>query len=137
MIVQEFLEETVNKSGQASLSDPKVVSDLLKRAFISFDNDISNDVLELFPGGLSSLDGLSDEYIRSVINDYENGLQNYKKVQLNLYGTTALVALVDPQQENLWIANLGDCQAGNVVLIFHLKIRQENDLRNFVYLLLY
>jgi pyruvate dehydrogenase phosphatase len=28
-----------------------------------------------------------------------------------MYGTTALVALVDPEHENLWLANLGDCQA--------------------------
>ncbi|KAL5488326.1 hypothetical protein ACEPAI_6434 [Sanghuangporus weigelae] len=111
VIVQEFLAEAVSNRGPACLKDPAVVSATLKRAFISFDRDIANDVLELFPGGIASLERLSDDYIRSVINDYSNGLQNYKKVQLNMYGTTALLALVDPLQENLWIANLGDCQA--------------------------
>lgn len=28
-----------------------------------------------------------------------------------MYGTTALVALIDPDHVNLWVANLGDCQA--------------------------
>ncbi|KAL5527112.1 hypothetical protein ACEPAG_5903 [Sanghuangporus baumii] len=111
VIVQEFLAEAVSNRGPACLKDPTVVSATLKRAFISFDRDIANDVLELFPGGIASLERLSDDYIRSVINDYSNGLQNYKKVQLNMYGTTVLLAVVDPLQENLWIANLGDCQA--------------------------
>ncbi|KAL5530454.1 hypothetical protein ACEPAF_6712 [Sanghuangporus sanghuang] len=111
VIVQEFLAEAVSNRGPASLKEPAVVSAALKRAFISFDRDIANDVLELFPGGIASLERLSDDYIRSVINDYSNGLQNYKKVRLNMYGTTALLAIVDPLQENLWIANLGDCEA--------------------------
>ena len=61
---------------------------------------------------LSALEKLSDEEIRSVINDKEHGWKNYRKAQLCMYGTTALVYLVNPQQENLWVANLGDCQAG-------------------------
>ena len=122
------------------------MSATLKRAFISFDRDIANDVLALFPGGIASLEHLSDDYIRSVINDYNNGLQNYKKVQLNMYGTTALLALVDPRQEHLWIANLGDCQAGaslsrgrkiaTSLLITHLQclprgLRRGSGLANF------
>ncbi|KAH8113436.1 hypothetical protein DFH11DRAFT_1602036 [Phellopilus nigrolimitatus] len=110
VIVQEFFEAAV-RADPAFIRDPTNVSALLKRAFASFDHDIANDVLELFPGGMASLDRLSDRHIQSVINDHGNGLQNYKKVQLNMYGTTALLALVDPQQENLWVANLGDCQA--------------------------
>ncbi|EJD00916.1 protein serine/threonine phosphatase 2C [Fomitiporia mediterranea MF3/22] len=119
VIVQEFLERAVRDQGPTCLKNPTIVSTLLKRAFSSFDRDIANDVLKLFPGGVASLDRLSDDYIRSVINDYGNGLTNYKKVQLNMYGTTALLALVDPRQENLWIANLGDCQAGELLTEVH------------------
>ena len=46
---------------------------------------------------------------------YHGGV-NYKKARLCMYGTTALVALVDPEQENLWLANLGDCQASMSLL---------------------
>ena len=78
----------------------------------SFDEAIASDVLDLFPGGLKSLSNYSDEHIRWKINDIHTGGANYKKARLCMYGTTALVALVDPDHENLWLANLGDCQAG-------------------------
>jgi len=78
----------------------------------SFDDAIAGDVLDLFPGGLESLPSLSNEHIQSTINDIHHGGVNYKKARLCMYGTTALVALVDPDHENLWLANLGDCQAG-------------------------
>ena len=71
-----------------------------------------NDVLALFPGGIHALMSLSDEEIRDIINDPYGDFENSKKIQLCLHGTTALVALVDSARENLWIANLGDCQAG-------------------------
>lgn len=111
IIVKEFFEEAV-QTDPSSIKNTTFISDLLRRAFSSFDSDIANDVLELFPGGIKALEYLSDEDIRKVINDYDNDLHNYRKVQLNMYGTTALIALVDPLQENLWVANLGDCQAG-------------------------
>ena len=38
--------------------------------------------------------------------------QLLKNARLCMYGTTALVALVDPDHQNLWVANVGDCQAG-------------------------
>lgn len=78
----------------------------------SFDEAIAGDVLDLFPGGIESLSTYSDEQIRRKINDIYTGGENYKKARLCMYGTTALVALVDPDHENLWLANLGDCQAG-------------------------
>ena len=78
----------------------------------SFDEAIAGDVLDLFPGGIESLSTYSDEQIKRKINDIYTGGENYKKARLCMYGTTALVALVDPDHENLWLANLGDCQAG-------------------------
>lgn len=78
----------------------------------SFDDAIAADVLDLFPGGLDSLSDISDKQIQATINDLHRGGDNYKKARLCMYGTTALVALVDPDHENLWLANLGDCQAG-------------------------
>lgn len=98
---------------------------MLSSRITAFDNAIAGDVLELFPGGIESLPGLTDEEIQAVVNDFavpgvgSNGAgagagagENYKKARLCLYGTTALVALVDPAHENLWVASLGDCEAG-------------------------
>lgn len=82
---------------------------------MAFDDAIANDVLDLF-GGLKGLDNFSDAEIRNIINDQHSGGANWKKARLCMYGTTALVALVDPDHTNLWVANLGDCQAGTYPL---------------------
>ncbi|KAF8647864.1 hypothetical protein AX16_006498 [Volvariella volvacea WC 439] len=89
---------------------PAFISNLLKKAILNFDEAIANDVLSLF-GGIEGLKDFTDAEIRSVINDQHRGGDNWKKARLCMYGTTALVALVDPDYENLWVANLGDCQA--------------------------
>ena len=89
---------------------PEAVSDLFSRSIVAFDNAIANDVLDLF-GGLEGLKTHSDTEIRRIINDQHDGGSSWKKVRLCMYGTTALVALVDPDYKNMWVANLGDCQA--------------------------
>ena len=111
---------------------------MLSSHITAFDNAIAGDVLELFPGGIESLPGLTDEEIQAVVNDFavpggggSNGAgsgsgANYKKARLCLYGTTALVALVDPAHENLWVANLGDCEAGTCLAHKHFKKKTES-----------
>ncbi|KAG2358059.1 phosphatase 2C-like domain-containing protein [Suillus spraguei] len=89
---------------------PPLIADMFSMAIRAFDDAIANDVLELFPDGLSSLSRLSDLQIQEVLDDQLSGGQNYTKARLCMYGTTALVALVDPDHQNLWLANLGDCQ---------------------------
>jgi len=71
-----------------------------------------DDVLSLFPGGVNALPNYSNEEVSRVINDSLQGGRIYQKTKLCLYGTTALVALVDPEYQNLWVANLGDSKAG-------------------------
>ncbi|KZT24007.1 protein serine/threonine phosphatase 2C [Neolentinus lepideus HHB14362 ss-1] len=112
IIVRDFLRDAVGQGGSPSLS-PEVVSEILSLSISSFDDAIASDVLKLFPGGLESLSDIPDEDIRRVINDQNGppGSSNYDKARLCMYGTTAIVALVDPRHENLWVANLGDCQA--------------------------
>lgn len=137
VIIQQFLAST--QSSHPSLLHPssacyaETVSEILQRAISSFDDDIVRDVLDLFPTGAKytssfaythdatvtdlddltqRLDELDDEEVRRVINDYDGSGENYRKVQLCMYGCTALVCLVDPARENIWIANCGDCRAG-------------------------
>ena len=111
IIVSEFLHKVVT-GPSAPPPAPDVVSDILARAITSFDDAIAGDVLALFPGGLAGLPAHSSAEIRTVLNDYYDGGQNYQKARLCMYGTTALVALVDPAHEHLWVANLGDSDAG-------------------------
>jgi len=107
VIVGDFLRKGVDESPLRAFT-PASISDIFFRSIMAFDDAISRDVLDLFPRGLSAV---SDDEIRRTINDQHDGGCNYKKARLCMYGTTALVALVDPQHENLWIANVGDCRA--------------------------
>ena len=113
IIVKQSLQKVITGPG-APTPAPDLIRDILSNAITSFDNAIAGDVLELFPGGIASLPSRTDEEIQAVVNDFDgpNAGANYQKARLCLYGTTALVALVDPAHENLWVANLGDCEAG-------------------------
>ncbi|KAI9433847.1 protein serine/threonine phosphatase 2C [Lactarius indigo] len=101
IIVKESLQKVI--TGPATPAPgPDLMRDILSNAITAFDDAIAGDVLELFPE------------IQEVVNDFGDGRgngANYQKARLCLYGTTALVALVDPAHENLWVANLGDCEA--------------------------
>lgn len=109
VIVAEFLQDAFDNE-RSRLSDPAFISDCFSRSILAFDKAIADDVLDLF-GGVEGLSNYTDREIREILNDQHNGGNNYRKARLNMYGTTALVALVDPDHRNLWIANLGDCQA--------------------------
>ncbi|KAJ6606203.1 phosphatase 2C-like domain-containing protein [Mycena vulgaris] len=110
IIVEQFLQEFIPKNDPAHPLTPAFISGLFSRSIVAFDDAIAGDILKLF-GGSERLAGYSDREIREIINDQDKGGDNYKKARLCMYGTTALVALTDPQHENLWVANLGDCQA--------------------------
>ena len=111
IIVRQFLEEITRKH-RGRVIPPPLIADMFSSAIQSFDDAIANDVLDLFPGGLESVRHMPDEKIYDILNDHTTGGENFKKARLCMYGTTALVALVDPDHENLWLANLGDCQGG-------------------------
>lgn len=102
VIIRTGIEKAYTIYGTGNLS-VRTVSQILHDGIVSFDQAIVNDVLALFPGGIHTLMSLSDEQIRGIINDPYGDFENYRKVQLCLHGTTALVALVDPSRENLWI----------------------------------
>ncbi|KAG6836067.1 hypothetical protein H0H93_011784 [Arthromyces matolae] len=114
IIIRDFMRKELSNNPSA-FSSPAHVAHLFSRSILAFDDAIANDVLELF-GGLEGLDDFSDIEIRNIINDQHSGGANWKKARLCMYGTTALVALVDPNHENLWVANLGDCQANLISL---------------------
>jgi len=107
------LEEALQKAyatKRHSLSDPSFISALLSTSILAFDEAMASDVLDLF-GGLEGLSKRSDAEIRRIINDQHLGGENFRKTRLNMYGTTAIIALTDPKHDNLWVASVGDCQA--------------------------
>lgn len=89
----------------------EIISACFTKAITAFDDAIAHDVLDLFGGSVDKLDDYTDSQIREIINDQHKGAVNWQKARLCMYGTTALVALVDPENQNLWVANLGDCEA--------------------------
>ena len=110
IIVRDFLRDA-NEATHAGNYSPESISDLFTKAILAFDDAIAHDVLDLFGGSVDKLDNYTDAEIRQIINDQHLGGANWRKARLCMYGTTALVALVDPDHKDLWVANLGDCQA--------------------------
>jgi pyruvate dehydrogenase phosphatase len=94
------------------LGNPADILALLRQSIISFDDRITNGLLDLFPGGVEAVRGMSDDEIRAIA--VVDG-KPHPAVALSMCGTTALVALVDPNR-NLYVASLGDCLAGMVAL---------------------
>lgn len=134
IIVRQFLEEITRKH-RGRVVPPPLIADMFSSAIQAFDDAIANDVLDLFSEGLQSVRYMPDEEIYAILNDHATGGENFKKARLCMYGTTALVALVDPDHENLWLANLGDCQGGGHRIHSHRSLADRlfvisHDLRN-------
>jgi pyruvate dehydrogenase phosphatase len=113
IIVEEFLHGALEQNPERELT-PDYIGDLFSQSILAFDDAIAHDVLDLFGGTVEQLEKYSDDEIKEIINDQHLGGANWRNARLCMYGTTALVALVDPEHVNLWVANLGDCQAGSV-----------------------
>lgn len=104
-------KELLSSSPPERLQDPAEVSRILSDVTTSFDYAIAGDILKVFPGGIESLADMPKSTIQAIINRNADP-QFIKKARLCMYGTTALFTLVDPDHQNLWVANVGDCQAG-------------------------
>lgn len=104
---------TTLSSNSSQTGDTKMISNLISDSIRTFDENLTKDLLDLFPGGEASIDKMSDEEIKAIIND---GGRNAAIVSRCMRGTTLLIALIDPHYENLWVASLGDCVASK-----HLK----------------
>ena len=101
------------------------------KAISEVDDAITRDIVGLFPGGpeqtpgcqivdarslatqIRQIEELSDDEIHAIVNDMQAGGVNNAKVLRGMRGSTVLVSLVDPSGRNLWVASLGDCQAGS------------------------
>lgn len=91
--------------------DPSSISKLLSKVIISYDNSLTKDLYDLFPGGIEELNKISDDEVKAVIRDSATGGLNHLKVARCMQGSTVLVSLIDPHRDNIWVASLGDCQA--------------------------
>ncbi|KIJ42180.1 hypothetical protein M422DRAFT_171444 [Sphaerobolus stellatus SS14] len=109
--VKAKLETLIESEEEIS---PEAASVVLEGAISEVDNQILADFMSLCPGGLDNLLTLSQEEIDKIIND---GGERLKKVHQCMRGTTVLAMLINPTGGNLWIANLGDCEAHEIILL--------------------
>ena len=113
----EFLPDAIKSALETLLSvspspSAESVSTLLAKCIESFDDSITAALFSLFPGGEESIKKMSNDQIKAIINDGGKSGVNAAILSHCMRGTTALVALVDPQKANIWVASLGDCVAG-------------------------
>jgi pyruvate dehydrogenase phosphatase len=92
--------------------DPGSISNLLSKVIVSYDDSLTKDLYNIFPGGPEELSKLSDNEIKAIIHDSAVDGPNHAKVVRCMQGSTVLVSLIDPNRDNIWVASLGDCQAG-------------------------
>lgn len=91
---------------------PRAVGDSFSEAIQAFDKSLEEDLKAVLPEDFESL---SDEELQVVINDQGAGGRVYTKVIRCMRGACSVVAVIDPAKENLWIVNLGDCEAGQYI----------------------
>lgn len=94
---------------------PSEVAELLKSTISSFDNEVAQGMIGLFPGGPEAIERMSNDEIRAITT--VNG-QPHPNIIPCLAGTTVLVALLDPARQ-LYVASLGDSHAGGSVVRRH------------------
>ncbi|TFK75287.1 protein serine threonine phosphatase 2C [Pluteus cervinus] len=110
------LPQLIHTALQARLSDSanppstEEISAILTDSVVSIDEQLTRDILKLFPSPDAIL-ALSATEIFTTINDHLKGGQNAAVVTRCMRGTTVLFTLLDPSKSNLWVASLGDCQA--------------------------
>lgn len=102
--------------GQSSYTSSDIAG-IVKNAISSFDNSITQGLLSLFPDGVDAIENMTDEEIRAIVI-VDN--QPHPNIVPAMSGTTALVTLTDPQR-NLFVASLGDCQAGKLHCVSTLR----------------
>lgn len=121
--VLKHLPDLIESSISSSTFEPSQLPTFLSSAIQSIDNRITQDILGLVPNAIEegsddqgtvdlkraeeALAKLSDEEVDAIVE------KNHEVLLRGMTGTTALVAFVDKEKENLWIAHVGDCQAGS------------------------
>jgi len=110
------LSSALEKS-TTSLS-PVAISDILAHSIYSLDNTLTEDLLRIFPDPATIAQFSADE-IRAMVKDSESGEANSELIARCIRGSTILVSLIDPPGSNLWVASLGDSEAGDYSIFLH------------------
>lgn len=91
---------------------PALVGDLMRRTLKHVDDGLLTEFLALLPRDPDALARLDPARVRAVLNDKSGRAGGYRRTARAFGGSTALITLVDPTRAHLWVANVGDCVAG-------------------------
>ena len=97
---------------------PTAVEEALSKGIQDFDTALINAVYNLFPEGAETK--WEDEHWDDAYYVYEaigrdRDDERYRKARLANVGTTALIAFIERPKENIWVASLGDSEAGTSI----------------------
>ena len=108
-VMRSHLESVLTNDPNAT---PNAIGDAFSKAIQDFDKSLENDLKAVLPERFESL---SDEELQVAINDQATGGRVYTRVIRCMRGACSLVVVIDPAKENMWIVNLGDCEAGQYI----------------------
>ena len=114
--VLEELPRRIEKSLNSLLStrvtySPDDISHVMVDAIAELDNSILRELLDILGPDLEETEETLSE-IGKVVGGLAPDDPDTTKLLRCIRGSTILVSLVDSSGRNLWVASLGDCQAG-------------------------
>jgi len=108
-LVRSHLESALTSDPDAT---PSAIGDSLSKVIQIFDKSFEDNLKSVIPQNFESF---SDRELQVLINDQATGGRVYTKVMRCMRGACSVIVVVDPAKENLWIVNLGDCEAGQCI----------------------
>lgn len=116
-MIRSHLESVLTENPK---NTPNAIGDALSNAVQVFDKSLEDDFKAVLP---EHFENLSDEELQAAINDQASGGRVYTKVVRCMRGACSVIAIIDPAKENLWIVNLGDCEAGQYMTRPRIKTK--------------
>ncbi|KAJ7925153.1 phosphatase 2C-like domain-containing protein [Mycena leptocephala] len=103
--LKQNLGAALRESGNRQIL-PDRVSQVLRDSVVQLDDSISSNLLDIFPRDLRRLGRMSDEQVQNIFKRDTTG-RSHRAAARCLGGTTLVLSLTDPNEKNVWVANLG------------------------------
>ncbi|KAJ6558594.1 phosphatase 2C-like domain-containing protein [Mycena vulgaris] len=111
--IAQTLPKNLKESLGAALRDlgnrqitPDRVSQILRDSVVQLDDTISSNFLDIFPRDLRRLGQMSDREVQDIFQQDSIGRSRSAAARC-LGGATLVLSLTDPNEKNVWVANLG------------------------------
>lgn len=107
------VKEALHTALVGGSASPDTIIALLYDSIVETDSMITREFLSMFPKSRDAFAQLTDKEIE-VILEHDETTSNSLNTLRCLSGSTALLTLLNPPRTQLWVANLGDCRAGEL-----------------------